>query len=72
MERIHLGKLWMHWNLLKGKDKTRSVLHLHPTYCVAAMYRGWQLNDIVKDFPKYFDTQRPALMFQNLKQLHCN
>ena len=48
------GELWMHWNLLKGKDKTKSVLHLHPTYCVAAMYRGWQLWDIVKNFPEVF------------------
>ncbi len=48
------GELWMHWNLLKDVKKTTSVLHLHPTYCVAAMYRGWQLNDIVKDFPEVF------------------
>jgi L-fuculose-phosphate aldolase len=48
------GELWMHWNLLKNSYKTQSVLHLHPTYCVAAMYKGWQLNDIVKDFPEVF------------------
>ena len=48
------GELWMHWHLLKDSPKTRSVLHLHPTYCVAAMYRGWQLCDIVKDFPEVF------------------
>jgi L-fuculose-phosphate aldolase len=48
------GELWMHWNLLKDRKETLSVLHLHPTYCVAAMYRGWQLNDIVKDFPEVF------------------
>jgi L-fuculose-phosphate aldolase len=48
------GELWMHWNLLKNKKTTKSVLHLHPTYCVAAMYRGWHLNHIVKDFPEVF------------------
>ena len=48
------GELWMHWNLLKDAKTTTSVLHLHPTYCVAAMYKGWQLNDIVKDFPEVF------------------
>ena len=48
------GELWMHWNLLKDSKKTRSVLHLHPTYTIAAMYRGWQLCDIVKDFPEVF------------------
>ena len=48
------GELWMHWNLMKDRKETVSVLHLHPTYCVAAMYGGWQLNDIVKDFPEVF------------------
>ena len=53
-EMMPSGELWMHWNLLKNRNKTRSVLHLHPTYCTAAMYRGWQLCDIVKDFPEVF------------------
>ena len=48
------GELWMHWNLLKDTKKTRSVLHLHPTYTLAAMYKGWQLPDIVKNFPEVF------------------
>ena len=48
------GELWMHWNLMKDRKETVSVLHLHPTSCVAAMYGGWQLNDIVKDFPEVF------------------
>jgi len=48
------GELWMHWNLLKDSKKTRSVLHLHPTYTLAAMYKGWQLPDIVKNFPEVF------------------
>jgi L-fuculose-phosphate aldolase len=48
------GELWMHWHLLKGIKKTQSVLHLHPTYCVAAMYAGWNLKDIIKDFPEVY------------------
>ena len=48
------GELWMHWNLLKDSKKTRSVLHLHPTYTLAAMYKGWQLPDIVRNFPEVF------------------
>lgn len=48
------GELWMHWNLLKNSNKTQAVLHLHPTYCVAAMYKGWDLKHIVKDFPEVF------------------
>ena len=33
------GELWMHWNLLKDSNKTQSVLHLHPTYCVKCSLR---------------------------------
>ena len=48
------AELWMHWNLLRDAKNTTSVLHLHPTYCVAAMYKGWHLNEIVKDSPEVF------------------
>jgi L-fuculose-phosphate aldolase len=30
----------------------RVVLHLHPTYIVAAMYAGVELADLAKDFPE--------------------
>lgn len=30
----------------------RVVLHLHPTYTVAAMYRGINLQNLLKDFPE--------------------
>lgn len=32
--------------------KNQCVLHLHPTYTVAAMASGWELSDITKEFPE--------------------
>ncbi len=48
------GELSMHGFLQRSHNKTKAIVHLHPTYCTAAMYRGWQLCDIVKDFPEVF------------------
>lgn len=48
------GELWMHWFLLKNKKKSLSVLHLHPTYTVAAMYAGYDLSQIIMDFPEVY------------------
>jgi L-fuculose-phosphate aldolase len=49
------GELPLHFGLQKklGQHReVRVVVHLHPTYCVAAMHAGIQLNDLVKDFPE--------------------
>ena len=48
------GELPLHFGLQKqmGKGDVRVVMHFHPTYCVAAMHRGIQLNELVKDFPE--------------------
>jgi L-fuculose-phosphate aldolase len=48
------GELWMHWFLLRNKKETLSVLHLHPTHCVAAMYAGYNLCDIITPFPEVY------------------
>ena len=47
------GELPMHW-LLQNSSNTsnRVVLHLHPTYTVAAMRRGIKLPNLVADFPE--------------------
>lgn len=47
------GELHMHW-LLQDSDKTRSVVHVHATHCVAAMYAGWDLSQLAADFPEVF------------------
>jgi L-fuculose-phosphate aldolase len=50
------GELPLHFGLQKElgthKDEVRVVMHFHPTYCVAAMHAGIELNELVKDFPE--------------------
>lgn len=50
------GELPLHFGLQKElgqhSNDIRVVVHLHPTYCVAAMHRGIQLADLAKDFPE--------------------
>lgn len=50
------GELPLHFGLQKElgqhRDDIRVVVHLHPTYCVAAMHRGIELADLAKDFPE--------------------
>ena len=50
------GELPLHFGLQrrmgKHKNEVRVVVHLHPTYCVAAMHAGIDLNSIVNDFPE--------------------
>jgi len=47
------GELHMHW-LLQTSEKTRAVVHVHATHCVAAMYAGWNLGDLAAGFPEVF------------------
>ncbi len=50
------GELPLHFGLQRemGQHKTdvRVVVHLHPTYCIAAMHAGIELNNLAKDFPE--------------------
>jgi L-fuculose-phosphate aldolase len=48
------GELPLHFGLQKemGNHDIRVVVHLHPTYIVAAMHAGIKLNELVKDFPE--------------------
>lgn len=47
------GELPMHLQLQRRvPQEVRVVLHLHPTYCVAAMHSGIELNRLVLDFPE--------------------
>lgn len=49
------GELPMHYGLLKQlpeQCETRVVVHVHPTYCVAAMHAGIDLSQIDKNFPE--------------------
>ena len=46
------GELHMHSKLQRHAKYTRAVVHLHPTNIIAAMYAGWDLQHIAKEFPE--------------------
>lgn len=47
------GEMPLHWGLQRKIDtEVRVVLHFHPTYTVAAMYRGIDLSELVREFPE--------------------
>ena len=50
------GELPLHYGLQKEmgqhREDVRVVVHLHPTYCVAAMHAGIDLSTVVNDFPE--------------------
>jgi len=50
------GEIPLHFGLQKEmgqhKGDVRVVMHFHPTYCVAAMHAGIELDKLVKDFPE--------------------
>lgn len=45
-------ELDMHWGLQQLHSTTRSVVHLHPTFTVAAMFADLDLFEITKQFPE--------------------
>ncbi len=50
------GEIPLHYGLQRKmgqhSDDVRVVVHLHPTYCVAAMHAGIELGDIAREFPE--------------------
>ncbi len=57
------GELWMHWNLQRDSMKTRTVVHVHATHVVAAIYAGIDLQTISAEFPeisRYTRVGRPV------------
>ncbi len=46
------GELWMHWNLQRLSPSTRTVVHVHATHVVAAMYAGIDLQAMAAEFPE--------------------
>lgn len=45
-------ELDMHLNILRDSCKTTSVVHLHPTYTIAAMAKGLDLQALADEFPE--------------------
>jgi ribulose-5-phosphate 4-epimerase/fuculose-1-phosphate aldolase len=46
------GEKYLHYLFQKNIQQDRSVLHLHPTYTIAAMYAGIDLQKLCQDFPE--------------------
>jgi ribulose-5-phosphate 4-epimerase/fuculose-1-phosphate aldolase len=50
------GEIPLHFGLQRAlgqhSQDVRVVMHLHPTHCVAAMHRGIELADLVREFPE--------------------
>jgi L-fuculose-phosphate aldolase len=46
---LHLG---LQRKMGQHNSDVRVVVHLHPTYCVAAMHAGIDLSTVVNDFPE--------------------
>ena len=46
---LHLG---LQRNMGQHSDDVRVVVHVHPTYCIAAMHAGIDLNTISESFPE--------------------
>jgi L-fuculose-phosphate aldolase len=46
------GELSMHSMLQRFRKYTTSVVHLHPTNIIAAMYAGWDLQELADEFPE--------------------
>ena len=46
------GELEMHQNLQRYHSCTRAVVHLHTTNIIAAMFAGWDLQDLASRFPE--------------------
>ena len=50
------GEIPLHFGLQRAmgqhSNDVRVVVHLHPTYCVAAMHAGIELGSIAKEFPE--------------------
>ena len=48
------GEWEMHYLILKDAKTTLSSVHLHPPNIVAAMYAGWNLQEMVEPFPEVY------------------
>jgi ribulose-5-phosphate 4-epimerase/fuculose-1-phosphate aldolase len=46
------GELPLHILLQKNLPTNRVVMHLHPTYIIAAMYAGYDLQELARQFPE--------------------
>lgn len=46
------GELHMHLMLQRNYKPTRAIVHLHPTNIIAAVFAGWDLQELSAEFPE--------------------
>lgn len=46
------GEIELHYGLMKDCESERCVVHLHPTYTIAALYAGIDISKLVLEFPE--------------------
>jgi len=46
------GEIELHFEIVRSIEKDICVIHLHPTYTIAAMYSGVDLSKLATDFPE--------------------
>src|SRR6056300_354492 len=46
------GEIELHYGLMKDYGGERCVVHLHPTYTIAALYAGIDISKLVLEFPE--------------------
>ncbi|GBG15141.1 L-fuculose-phosphate aldolase [Novimethylophilus kurashikiensis] len=60
------GELELHRRLLREIPDTRTVVHAHPTYTIAAMYAGFDLQALSEEFPEIHRYTRVAANVPNV------
>lgn len=63
------GELRMHELLQRTALKTRSVVHAHPTHTVAAMFAGFDLQQLVNYFPELSRYTRVGPVIPNCRAI---
>lgn len=54
------GEIELHRRILSELLDTRSIIHVHPTYTIAAMYAGYDLQTLSLEFPEIHRYTRVA------------
>lgn len=66
------GEIELHYQLLKSVSKDICVVHLHPTFTIAAMYKGIDLSTLSLDFPELSRYTKIAKNTENVPPLSKN
>ena len=66
------GEIELHYEILKSLKNEICVIHLHPTYTIAAMYAGLNLSKLATSFPELSRYTQVANNTENVAPLTKN